>query len=144
MPKAEEPMRAHLLTIAGYVFSTLLVQATSHFVINKAHYAAIPFVRAEPIVALGVLTMLVQGAILSYAYSVSRLKDGGLFGALLTAWMFGAFLASYMSLALPAEYAAPSIPAWFGVEATAAALQFTLAGVFLWLAHRRLAALRTA
>jgi hypothetical protein len=137
-------MRAHLLTIIGYVFSTLLVQATSHFVINKAHYAAIPFIRAEPIVPLGILTMLVQGAILSYAYSVSRLNDGRPFGALLTAWMFGAFLASYMSLALPAEYAAPSIPVWFGVEAGAAAVQFTLAGVFLWLAHRWSPSLRAA
>ena len=137
-------MRAHLLTIAGYIVSTLLIQGMSHLWINKAHYAALPFNRAEPVFALGIASMIVQGAILSFVYSRSKTANGSLVAALAMAWLFGAFLASYIALALPGEYQVPSVPAWFLIEASAAAIQFTLIGLGLWLAHHRFSGRRSA
>jgi hypothetical protein len=40
--------RTHLLTVAAYVVSTFAEQAVSHFGINAAHYAAIPFEHRTP------------------------------------------------------------------------------------------------
>jgi hypothetical protein len=137
-------MRAHLLTIAGYIVSTLLVQGTSHLWINKAHYAALPFNRAEPVFVLGIASMIVQGAVLSFVYSRSRTANGSLVAALAMAWLFGAFLASYIALALPGEYQVPSVPAWFLVEAPVAAIQFNLIGACLWLAHHRFGGTKSA
>lgn len=128
-------MLAHLLTIIGYVAATLFVQGASHFWVNEAHYAQMGFYREAPMVAFGLAAMLIQGVILSLTYTC--LSPGRtLRGALLTAWAFGAFLASYMALALAGELAIPSALDWVIVEASAAALQFTLAGFLLYGAHR--------
>ena len=59
----------------GYVVATLLLQGTSHFALNAAHYAAVPHIRPEPLFAFGILSMLVQGAILSAVYAHRRDGD---------------------------------------------------------------------
>ena len=133
-------MTAHVLTVVGYILATLLVQGTSHFAINAAHYAAVDFNRAEPIFALGVGAMIVQGAVLSAVYIRSRFADGRLISALQLSWLFGAFLASYMALALAGEYEVPSIASWIVTEMWVAAIQFTLIGLALWFAHSRFGA----
>ena len=129
-------MRAHLLTIVGYVFSTLLVQGTSHFAVNAAHYAEVAHNRVEPIFALGISSMVIQGAILSWIYANMRTRDGSLLSALSVAWLLGGFLVSYMALAEAGKYTVPDIASWIAVETLVAAVQFTLIGGFLWLAHR--------
>jgi len=137
-------MRAHLLTIVGYVFSTLLVQGTSHFAVNAAHYAEVSYARASPIFALGIASMIVQAAVLSWVYANSRWRDGSLLSAMTITWLFGAFLVSYIALAEAGKYAVPDIGSWILTETLVAAVQFTLIGGFLWLAHRWSPALRAA
>lgn len=128
-------MRPHLLAILGYVAATFATQTVSHFLLFKDHYAAVPHVKAEPIFALGFLSMVIQGAVLSFVYVNSRFRVGSLFRAVQLAWAFGAFLISYIALAEAAKYAVPSVAGWIGVEILVGALQFTLAGVALWFAH---------
>ena len=113
----------------AYVISTFLVQATSHFAISKAHYAAVGFLRAEPVFLLGILSMLVQGVILThlyrhYAAGASDWMKGWKFG-LLT----GAFFVSYPALAEPAKYMVPSVSSWMTTEAIAGFVQFSLFGL---------------
>ena len=62
-------MKRLIIGSLTFVFSSFLVQALSHFVINTDHYASIGFLRAEPIMALGIITMIIQGLILTYLYS---------------------------------------------------------------------------
>lgn len=128
-------LMAHLASVAGYVAATLLVQGLSHFRFNAAHYRASGFFREKPVVALGVLAMLVQGLLLSLAFQALG-ADASLRDALLVAWSFGAFLASYMGLALAGEMSVPNVSSWIRIELSAAAVQFTLAGLALWAAHR--------
>ncbi len=56
------------LAVLAYIVVSFVVPALLHFVINAEHYAAVSFTRAEPIMSLGILTMIIQGAILAYLY----------------------------------------------------------------------------
>jgi hypothetical protein len=118
----------------AYVVCTFVVQATSHFGINREHYAAVTFLRPEPIFALGLLSMFLQGVLLTYLYlrhtsPAVGWKRGWLFGL-----ASGAFFVSYSVLAEPAKYPVPSVPSWMLVEAGAGFFQFSLFGLALgWL-----------
>jgi len=132
-------MLKHLLSVLGFIVVSFTVQGLNHFVINKAHYDAIEFARAEPVIALGILAMIIQGLILSLAMvkvapNGANVKDG-----LLVSVAFGLFLASYIALAEPAKYAAPSILSWFLTEGLVSTIQFVLFGVVLGLIHQKLA-----
>ena len=129
-------MKKHLLAVLSYIVATFATQAPSHFLLFKDHYAAVPWIKAEPVFVLGFLTMIIQGLILSFVYSRSQFRTGRIFDAVKYTWLFGAFLVSYIGLAEPAHYAVPAIPVWFGIEFLSGAIQFTLAGVLLAFAHR--------
>lgn len=129
-------MRHHLLSILGYVVATFITQALSHFVVFVRHYAEVSYLKSEPVFGLGIAAMLIQGAVLSFTYERSSLHRRGLVGALIFAWLFGAVLVSYEALAEASKYAVPNIAAWISVETGVGALQFSLVGLFLGLAHR--------
>src|SRR5256884_7266603 len=61
-------MRKHVLAALGYVVATFATEARSHFGGNAAHYAAGTYLRRQPVFALAVLAMLVQGTIIAYLY----------------------------------------------------------------------------
>ena len=130
-------MLKHVLAVVGYIVATFVTQALSHFVVFKDHYDAVTYMMPNPIFALGIGSMIVQGAVLSVVYARSQFSGAGLGGALQLSWLLGAFLVSYIALAEAAKYAVPSVSSWIGVELLAGAVQFTLAGVLLWQAHLR-------
>ena len=124
------------LTVGAYLLATMIVQPLNHFAINKAHYAAVSFVRPDPIFPLGMSSMLVQGAVMAWLFPRVRGAGGGLAEALKFALIMGAFLGSYMVLAEPAKYQVPSVASWMGVEALATLLQYALFGLLLGLIYR--------
>lgn len=131
------------LTVVAYVATTFAVQGTSHFMINARHYAEIPIMRAEPVIFMGIISMVVQGLIFAYLYpaftrGASSIRQGVTFSLTM-----GAFLASYIILAEAGKYAIPSILSWIAVEASTALVQFALFGVWLGLIHRSSPALAT-
>lgn len=132
-------MKTILLGTLTYVFATFATQGVSHFTINRAHYAAVTFMRPEPIVALGVLSMIIQGAILTYLYPIyargaSNWRRGLGYGVLL-----GAFFVSYLSLAEPAKFQVPAILRWTLVESVTGLAQFGIFGLMLGIMHRKTA-----
>ncbi len=129
-------MKQHILTILGYVVATLATQATSHFVVFAQHYAAVTHLKAEPVFPLGLLSMVIQGAVLSFVFANSRFAKDSLTNAIKVAWLFGAFLISYIALAEAAKYSVPSVATWIAVEIAVGLVQFTLIGIVLWLPHR--------
>lgn len=133
-----------LLGTLGYVVVTFATQGTSHFAINRAHYAAMASLRPEPIFALGVASMLIQGAILSYLYPIfcrgaSSWGKGVAYG-----FLIGVFFVSYPALAEPGKYIVPSIPSWIAVEGIVGLVQFGLFGLLVAAIHRQPADLRAA
>jgi hypothetical protein len=122
-------MRAILLGTLAYIVVTFVTQGVSHFAINHAHYTAVTFMRAEPVFALGIVSMIVQGVILTYLYpfysgGASDWRRGLSYGILL-----GLFFVSYPALAEPAKFQVPSIPSWIGVETVTGLVQFGLFGL---------------
>ncbi|HEX9655787.1 MAG TPA: hypothetical protein VGB89_02585 [Bacteroidota bacterium] len=125
--------------IAGtitYILVSFIVQAVSHFAINQSHYASISFIKQEPILWMGVLTMVIQGALLSHLYTYycqgdSTAKKGLIFGL-----MTGLILVSYIALVEPSKYDVPSVSSWITVEGIAGIVQFSLFGILLGLLFR--------
>ena len=124
------------LTVVAYVLTTFAVQGTSHFAINADHFAAIPIMRAEPLVPLGITSMLIQGLIFAWLYPVYANGASTLRKSIVFSWLIGGFLASYIVLGEAGKYAIPSLSSWIAVEASAALVQYTLFGVWLGLIHR--------
>lgn len=132
-------MTKHLLSVLAFMLVSFGVQGLSHFVINQDHYAGIFFMRDEPIIALGLLAMILQGSTMTLALARSVPRQATVRDGLTVSLAFGLFLTAYIALAAPAKYAVPSISVWIGVEGLASLIQFSVFGVFLGLIHRKLA-----
>jgi hypothetical protein len=129
-------MKKHVMAVLGYMAATFITQATSHFVINADHYASVTFLRKEPIFPLGILSMLIQGSIISYLYARRSETERSISGAIKFAWLAGGFLVSYPALAEAAKYSVPAVAPWITVEFIAGFVQFTFYGVLLGLVYR--------
>jgi hypothetical protein len=125
-----------VLTIVAYCICTFGVQGASHFAINADHYAQMGILRAEPIVPMGITSMLIQGTLFALLFPVFNRGGSVIRNALVFSWAIGAFLVSYIALGEAGKYAIPSIGSWLAVEVTAAAVQFSLFGLLLGLLHR--------
>ena len=129
-------MKKHVLAVFAYAVATFATQAFSHFVVNKAHYAAVTYLRPDPIFPLGITAMLIQGSILSYLYSRLVVPVRSFRQAVGFGWLTGGFLVSYIALGEAAKYSVPAVGSWIAVEAMAGFAQFTVYGLLLGLVYR--------
>ncbi len=125
-----------VLTILAYIVITFAVQGGSHFGVNAQHYAAISIMRPDPVIPMGLASMVIQGAIFALLFPVFNRRPATVRNGLVFSWALGGFLASYIVLGEAGKYAIPSIPSWVAVETGVAAVQYTLFGVVLGLLHR--------
>jgi hypothetical protein len=130
-------MRRIVLTTLAFIVATFATEGTSHFVINKAFYAGIPFLRPEPIVWMGLLTMVLQGVAMAWMYP--RFHDAA--RPVFSGWRFAmcvlVILGGYIAIVEPSKYVVPSIAQWAWVEGSVAFVQFSLFGVLLGSIHQR-------
>lgn len=131
-------MAKHLLSVLAFIIVTFGVQGINHFIINKSHYANISFARAEPIMVLGFLSMIIQGIVLTTAMTKIAPTGATIIDGLTVSLAFGLFLAVYIAFAEPAKYAAPSISSWIMTEGFVSTIQFVIFGVVLGLIHQKL------
>lgn len=136
LPERQGSMRRYFLAVLAYIVATFATQAISHFAVNVDHYAAVAHIRDEPILPLGLLSMLVQGAVLAFLYGRMVGSAGSLRRAVGFAWLAGAFLVSYIALGEAGKYTVPGIRSWIGVEVAAGFVQFTFYGILLGLVYR--------
>jgi len=130
-------MKRILIGTLAYVLVSFASQATSHFAINAEHYASIPFMRTEPIMILGILTMIIQGGVLSYLYGFFSRENTGIGNGLLFGLLIALFFVSYPALVEPSKYIVPSVGAWMAVEGLVGLVQFSLFGTALgWIFSR--------
>jgi len=137
-------MKRHVLSTLAYMVGTFAVQATSHFAVNREHYAAVSFLRPEPIFALGVSSMVLQGAILSYLFAQYVRESPNWRKGLSFGLLAGVFFVSYPALAEPAKYQVPTVGHWMAVESVAGLIQFGVFGILLGWIHSRFSPFRTA
>ena len=120
-----------IIGATSYIAASFFVQAVSHFAINAEHYASIPFMRTPPLMYFGLLTMLLQGIVLTLIYirwanGQFNTKQGVKF-----AWLTGLFFVSYLALVEPDKYNVSNVLEWVAVEGIAGTIQFTIFGLFL-------------
>lgn len=131
-------MRKHVLAVLAYVLATFATQAVSHFGVNAAHYATITYLRAQPVFALGILSMLIQGSIMAYLYTQLPGAGRSIGHAVFFAWLVGGILVSYEALAEAGKYRVPAVGSWIAVEVGAGFVQFTIYGALLgWVRRAR-------
>jgi len=115
----------------AYLIITFAMGFVWHLVVFKNLYRKLAIYTRidDPIVPLGFLAMLLQGAVLAYLYPLvaegSRpALDGLRFGLLM-----GLFIASSAVLAEAAKQRVTSLRTWFVIESLYYAIQFSLAGL---------------
>ena len=116
---------------------TFGVQGASHFAVNAEHYASIPIMRPEPIIPMGLASMVVQGLIFAWLFPVFNRGPHAVRNGIKFSCTLGAFLASYIVLGEAGKYSIPSIGSWIAVEGSVAAVQYVLFGILLGLLYRR-------
>lgn len=132
-------MRAFWLGFLAYLLPTFPLGYFWHLSIFAASYERLELFRPEVIIPLGLSTMIIQGAIFSWAYPklfpphrVSWTSGAPRFGA-----VFGLLAWSFAVLPVAAKYRMTSVSDFMMLETAFTALQFTIVAPLMALAHRR-------
>jgi hypothetical protein len=127
------------LGLIAYVVPSFPLAFAWHLKTFAANYAALELLRADPILPMGFATMLIQGALFSWAYP-------RLFDTSRTAWLgsaakafafFGLLAWSYAVLAVAAKIDMNSVPDFLALETGWTVLQFAVTMPLLALVHRK-------
>lgn len=116
----------------AYIVLTFAIAAGWHLVIFKDIYDQLGiFTRKEPVIPLGIASMIMQALVLSYLYpryyrGGGILKAGLIFGALT-----GVLMASIAVFAEAGKQQVTSLPFWLLFESGYYLLQFSIAGVVI-------------
>ena len=131
-------MKKIVLATLAYAVVTMLIAAPWHFIFFKDLYHSFGiYNRAEPIVPLGFLTMLIQGVILAYIYpryykGGSHFKESIQFSLLM-----GLFLYTISTLANAAKIEVSPMGTWLAIQAAFHLLQFLACGFVLGFVYSR-------
>lgn len=128
----------HAVSVLAFMGVSFAAQGLSHFMVNKDHFAAISYLRENPIIPMGLAAMVIQGLIMSVALRSWRGGDATIANGFAIAAAFGVFLIAYIALVEPAKYEVPDIFAWIRVEAFVGLVQFSAFGILLGLIHSKL------
>lgn len=130
--------RGFWLGFAAYVLPSFPIAYVWHLVAFAAAYDALGIYREDVIVPFGLASMLIQGAIFSFAYPRFFAARSG--GWLVPGLVYGAGMAilswTFTTLAVAAKHPMTSIPDFVVLESGFTVLQFVIAGPLIALAHR--------
>lgn len=124
--------KSHWLAVGAYVICTFLIAAPWHLVLFKPVYDKLAiFTRQEPLVPLGLASMLMQGLVLSYLYPLyaqgrHSVKTGATFGLLM-----GVLLASSAVFAEAGKQNVTSLATWLLLESVYFLFQFSVVGAVI-------------
>jgi hypothetical protein len=124
------------MSFFAYIALTFACAVTWHLLLFKDYYLSVGM-RKEPLMYLGVLSMIIQASVLSLLYprfyrGGDPVKEGARFG-----FAMGLFLASFAALADAGKFDLGSPVAWILHEGTVTLVQFTLAGILIALIYGR-------
>ena len=125
------------LAWAAYVVVTFVLGFVWHLALFKKTYQKLGiFSRIDdPIIPLGLIAMLIQGAILAYIYPLSPMGGSLLGEGMKFGLVFGAFIASSAVFAEAAKQKVTSLPTWLALESAYYVIQFGLAGIAIALVY---------
>ncbi|HXF94963.1 MAG TPA: hypothetical protein VNI61_02555 [Gemmatimonadales bacterium] len=124
------------LAAASYFVLTFIIAAGWHLGLFKTVYARLGvFTRPRPIIALGVLSMILQAVVVAYLYPFyyrggPPIAAGATFGLLL-----GVFMGSNAVLAEAGKNQVGSLGIWIALEGAYYLLQFLIVGAVIGLVY---------
>lgn len=130
--------KKYFLAALAYVVCTFLIAAPWHLVLFKPLYDELAiFTRKEPLIPLGLVSMLMQGLVLSYLYPFydqgrHSLKTGATFGLLM-----GVLLASSAVFAEAGKQNVTSVPTWLTLESVYFLFQFSVVGAVMGMIYAK-------
>ena len=131
--------RRFWLGVAAYILPSFPIAFVCHLVLFEQKYHALRMYRDEPVVAFGLISMIIQALIFSWLFPRvfpssrgSILRDGLLYGlgAGLLSW-------SFTTIAVAAKNIMSSVPDYVLLESAFTILQFVVVGPLIALAYRR-------
>jgi len=124
------------MAAATYLVLTFVMAAGWHLVLFKSVYARLgAYTRPRPIIPLGILSMVLQAAVVAYLYPFfyrggSPVVEGSTFGLLL-----GVFMGSNAVLAEAGKNEVGSLSTWIPLEGVYYLVQFILVGLVIGLIY---------
>lgn len=126
------------LGVAAYLVPTFPIAYVWHLVLFAPAYDALGIYRADPVIPVGLASMVIQGVIFSFAYP--RLfpgRGGAIFRPGLAYGLALAVLSwSFTTLAVAAKNIMSSVPTYMLLETGFTVLQFAVVGPLIALAYR--------
>jgi hypothetical protein len=129
-------LKTYLLAAIAYVIVAFAIAASWHLVFFKEMYDQLGiFTRKEPLIPLGVASILMQALVLAYLYPAlykggHPAKEGLKFGLLV-----GVLMASIAVFAEAGKQNVSSLATWLVFESAYYLLQFGLVGVIIGLIY---------
>ncbi|MBI1804943.1 MAG: DUF1761 domain-containing protein [Ignavibacteriae bacterium] len=121
-----------------YSVISMILGMTWHFVFFKEVYHSLGiYNRAEPIIPLGMVSMVIQGTIMAYLYPFFDRDGKGVLAGVKFGLLMGLFLFSVSTLANAAKIEVTSMSTWLMVQTAFHAIQFTLAGIGIGLVYKK-------
>lgn len=132
--------RKFWLGFAAYVLPTFPLGYIWHLVAFAPQYHALQMYRPDVIIPFGLLSMFIQGAILSWLYpkvipagsASSWLIQGLLFGL-----VAGLFAWSLTTIAVAAKNVMTSVPLYLALESAFTLVQYAIVGPLIAFVYRR-------
>ena len=119
--------KKQIITAFVYICVTFLFAIIWHLVVFKSFYERIGYFGDEdPIIALGLLTIIIQGVLVGYAYPFFQRGGKASVDAIRVSIVFGVNTASIHVLAAAAKHHAPASTEWFLMEGCYFLIQFSL------------------
>lgn len=124
------------LATLGYFIPTFILGVVWHFWFFPGVYEALGiYNRAEPIIPLGMVSMLIQGVLMAYLYPFYYRDGGPLRRGIAFGLLMGVFLYSVSTLANAAKITVSDMGTWLAIQAAFHLIQFVAAGALIGLAY---------
>jgi len=128
------------LGLAAYVVASFPIGVVWHLVLFAPQYHVLQIYRPDIIIPFGLLSMLIQGALLSWVFpkiarddvAESWIRQGLKFGLIV-----GLFAWTLTTLAVAAKHVMTSVPLFLALETGFTIVQYIIVGPLIALAHRR-------
>ena len=132
--------------ILAYIVPTFVLGFVWHLVLFEQYYLDLQIYRADILVPLGFLSMLVQACIFAWIYERTFAATGGSFAT--KVWRYGALGAllswSFTTLAVAAKNVMASVPDYMLIETAFTIVQWLMVAPLTVLALQRLSPGRAA
>ena len=126
------------LGLAAYVIPTFPLGFTWHLVLFAPQYQSLQIYRPDVIIPFGLLSIFIQGAILSWLFpKIMRADAPWIQQGLKFGLVVGLFAWSFSTIAVAAKNVMTSVPLYLALESGFTILQFAIVGPLIALAHRR-------